>query len=168
MTETEDALVILGDLLGFQLRRAHTLFALHWQHSFRDQPFRITPVQGGMLLIIDSRPGLSQVELARAMDVEGATMVQTIDRLEANGLVLRIRRVEDRRAYSLQLTDAGRSALSAVKEFVSYREAELLSDLSEAERDMLLGLLKRVVRRARVVADDMDNDTAAAAVRSRA
>ena len=108
-----------------------------------------------MLLVIDSRPGLSQAALARVMDVEGATMVQAIDRLEAGGLVQRIRRAEDRRAYALQLTAAGHRALLAVKAFVPHREAELLTDLSETERDLLLDLLKRVVQRAHVVADDM-------------
>ncbi len=166
--DAEDAPTILNGLLGFQLRRAHTLFALHWQHGFRDQPVRITPVQGGMLLVIDSRPGLSQVELARVMDVEGPTMVQAVDRLEANGLVQRIRRVEDRRAYSLQLTEAGDAALGAVKAFVPHRETELLCDLSEDEREVLLSLLKRVVRRAHVVADGMVTGPDAAAVRTKA
>lgn len=145
----------LRDLLGFQLRRAHTLFALHWQISFRDEPVRITPVQGGMLLAIDSRPGLTQAALARLMDVEGPTLLQSIDRLEALGLVQRFRRVDDRRSYALQLTPAGSRAVAAVKEFVPQREAELLTDLSEGERALLLDLLKRVVRRGHAVLGDL-------------
>lgn len=145
----------LRDLLGFQLRRAHTLFALHWQLSFRDQKVRITPVQGGMLLMIESRPGLSQAALARLMDVEGPTLLQSIDRLEENGLVQRIRRAGDRRSYSLQLTPAGHQAVAAVKSFVPHRESELLTELSEDERLLLLDLLKRVVRRGHIVTDEL-------------
>ena len=152
----------LRDLLGFQLRRAHMLFALHWQLSFRDQPVAITPVQGGMLLVIDKNPGLSQVALARLMDVEGPTLVQAIDRLEETGLIERFRRLSDRRTYALHVTAAGRDVLTAVESFVPHREAELLTDLSEGERLMLLDLLQRVVRRGHVVTDQLAAQTAAA------
>ncbi len=145
----------LRQLLGFQLRRAHMLFALHWQLSFRDQPVSITPVQGGMLLVINHRPGLSQAALARLMDVEGPTLVQAIDRLEESGLVERIRRVDDRRSYSLHITPAGRTALAAVENFVPHRESELLTDLTEQERATLLDLLQRVVQRGHLVTDQL-------------
>lgn len=131
------------------------LFALHWKLSFRDEPERITPVQGGMLLVIYSRPGLTQAALARLMDVEGPTLLQSVDRLEAHGLVHRIRRAGDRRSYALQLTPAGRLAVAAVKRFVPYREAELLTDLSEVERAQFLDLLKRVVRRGQAVTGEL-------------
>ncbi len=152
----------LRELLGFQLRRAHMLFALHWQLSFRDQPVAITPVQGGMLLLIGHQPGLSQVALARLMDVEGPTLVQAIDRLEESGLVDRLRRVDDRRSYALSLTPAGQAVLAAVESFVPHREAELLVDLSAEERVTLLDLLQRVVRRSHVVLDDLAARTVSA------
>jgi DNA-binding MarR family transcriptional regulator len=152
-TETRTRPKALDDVIGFQLRRAHNLFALHWQQCFREQAVRITPVQGGILLVIDNQPGLSQTALASIMDVEGPTLVQTLERMEDAGLILRNRRAEDRRSYSLELTKAGREALTAVRAVVPHREAELLSDLTERERVLLLGLLKRVVGRAQVVID---------------
>lgn len=154
----------LRDLLGFQLRRAHMLFALHWQLSFREQPVAITPVQGGMLLTIESNPGLSQVALARMMDVEGPTLVQAIDRLEQAGLVERFRRADDRRSYALHVTPAGRTVLQAVKSFVPHREAELLTDLSDPERALLLDMLRRVVRRSHIVTEQLAAQTAPARV----
>lgn len=144
---------MLDGLIGFQLRRAHTLFALHWQQTFRDQPVRITPVQGGILIVINSQPGLSQTALAEIMDVEGSTLVQVLDRMEEAGLILRVRRAEDRRSYSLTLTDAGSEALLAVDAVVEFREAELLACLSDDERDQLADLLRRVVNQAHAVTD---------------
>jgi len=143
----------LDDLIGFQLRRAHTLFALHWQQAFREQPVRLTPVQGGILLVIESQPGLSQAALAEIMDVEGSTLVQTLDRMEEAGLILRVRRADDRRSYSLTMTEAGSNALLAVNAMVAFRETELLADLSVDERDLLLELLRRVVSQAHTVTD---------------
>ena len=155
--DDEGTLPPLRNLLGFQLRRAHMLFAEHWQHSFRDQPGRVTPMQGGMLLSIEAHPGLTQAALARLMDVEGPTLMQALDKLEGGGLVQRSRRAEDRRSYALHLTGAGREAVAAVKLYVPHREAELLTDLSDSERAVLLDLLKRVVRRGRDVLRLMDS-----------
>lgn len=152
----DDAVPPVRDLLGFQLRRAHMLFAEHWQRSFRDQPVRVTPMQGGMLLSIQHRPGLTQAALARLMDVEGPTLMQALDRLELGGLVQRVRHAQDRRSYALHLTPAGKQAVAHVKQFVPHREAELLTDLTDDERALLLDLLKRVVRRGHDVLDTMD------------
>jgi DNA-binding MarR family transcriptional regulator len=146
---------LIRSLLGFQLRRAHTLFALHWHLSFRDRKMPVTPMQGGMLLVIDNQPGLMQTRLAEIMDVEGPTLVEALSKLEEKELVLRVRRDGDRRSYALQLTAAGRRVVAQVKEFVPDREAELLVDLSDEERSLLLDLLRRVVRRGQIVTAEL-------------
>ena len=154
--DDEAAVSPLHDVLGHQLRRAHMLFAEHWQRSFRDQPVRVTAMQGGMLLSIEQRPGLTQAALARLMDVEGPTLMQALDRLEQSGLVQRSRRADDRRSYALHLTGAGQRAVAEVKRYVPHREAELLTGLSGDERALLLDLLRRVARRGHAVLDMMD------------
>lgn len=150
-----EASELIRSLIGFQLRRAHTLFALHWQLSFLAEGIRVTPMEGGVLLAIENQPGLMQTTLAQIMDVEGPTLVAALDKLEEKGLVQRVRRVADRRSYALQLTDAGREAVTLVKAFVPDREAELLVDLSDEERTQLLGLLRRVVRRGQIVTAEL-------------
>lgn len=155
ITSTNEAAELVRGLLGFQLRRAHTLFALHWHLSFRDQKTPVTPTQGGMLLVIDNQPGLMQTTLAQIMDVEGPTLVEALTKLEEKGLVSRVRRVGDRRSYALQLTAAGRRAVALVKEFVPDRESEMLIDLSDEERSLLLDLLRRVVRRGQIVTAEL-------------
>ncbi|MCK1394483.1 MarR family transcriptional regulator [Bradyrhizobium sp. 1] len=158
----DEAGELIRSLLGFQLRRAHTLFALHWHLSFSDQKARVTPMQGGMLLVIESQPGLMQTTLAQIMDVEGPTLIEALTKLEEKGLVSRIRRVGDRRSYALHLTSAGRRMVARVKEFVPDREAELLVDLSDDERSLLLDLLRRLVRRAKIVTAELSSPKRAA------
>ncbi len=147
----------LRDVLGFHIRRAHSLFTAHWQISFRDQPFHVTAMQGGMLMIIQNRPGLSQTALARAMDVETPTLLQALDKLEQSGLAVRRRGVADRRSYALHLTSAGEQAVAAVRRYIAEGEAALLADLSADERAALSGLLQRVVRRSRAVVDEAND-----------
>ena len=108
-------------------------------------------MQGGMLMSIDHYPGITQAALARLMDVEGPTLLQALEKLEHAGLVRRRRHAADRRSFALHLTAAGQHAVSVVKHYVPYREAALLTDLSDDERALLLDLLKRVVRRGRAI-----------------
>jgi len=138
--------------IGYQLRRAHTLFAQHWQLLCRDRGGSVTPMQAGMLLTIARRPGLTQAALAKAMAVEAPTLQQALDRLEANGLVRRARRPGDRRSHALELTEAGEATLGELRRYLVARDAALLADLGEAERATLLALLQRVVRQAEALA----------------
>ncbi|UFN50278.1 MarR family transcriptional regulator [Roseomonas sp. OT10] len=164
--ETEPPLPV-RDLVGYQLRRAHTLFALHWQQAFRGEGPHVTPMQAGMLMTLSGSPGLTQAALARLMDVEGPTLLQALDKLERNGLVRRERRPDDRRAYALHLTPQGEAAAGAARRFVPEREDALLADLSAGERTLLLDLLQRVVRRSHEVIADLASQPGAAAVRNR-
>src|ERR1700761_5799660 len=47
-------------------------------------------------------------ELARTLQSDPGAMTRALDRLEAKGLVARVRSSEDRRVVNLELTDAGR------------------------------------------------------------
>jgi MarR family transcriptional regulator for hemolysin len=71
--------------------------------------------QGGSIpiwLILNALKGerrRSQLELARAVGIEGPTMTRHLDGLERSGLVERQRDPVDRRAVQIQLTRAGHS-----------------------------------------------------------
>lgn len=135
----------LAAATGFLLRRAHTIFAQHWQLAFRHPPAALTPVQGGILVSLADQPGLTQADLARQLGVEAPTVQVALDRLAALGCLIRERARPDGRTNALILTDAGRAALEAVRRFGEEREAALLAPLTEAERVQLHDLLTRLV-----------------------
>jgi DNA-binding MarR family transcriptional regulator len=135
----------LRSVVGYLLRRTHNLFQTHWLLSFKRSDTPITPVQAGMLLVIEGSPGLTQVALARIMNVEGPTLLQSIDRLEEHGYVRRVRRLMDRRSYALEITESGREVLAVAQAFFAHRDAELMADLSLDERAQLAGLLTRIL-----------------------
>jgi DNA-binding MarR family transcriptional regulator len=138
---------VLANVVGYLLRRAHNAFQTYWMLSFRHSDVPITPVQGGMLVVLAANPGLTQTALARMMNVEGPTLMQSIDRLEQRGYLQRVRRPGDRRSYSLQLTPRGREALDAIEGFLPVRDEALLVDLTPAEIEQLAELLTRIVNR---------------------
>ena len=75
--------------------------------------------------IAKSKAPLSQVELAALVQVEAATMVSTIDRLEKAGLVQRLPSESDRRVKLLVVTAEGQ----AIYEKVRTRANELRREL---------------------------------------
>ncbi len=138
----------LSGVAGYLLRRTHTAFQAYWMAKFHSQATPITPVHGGMLVVVDSNPGLTQTELARIMNVEGPTLMASIDRLEENGYVQRTRRAGDRRSNSLQLTPLGAKMVTKIERFLPKRDADLLCDLSMEERAELLRLLTKALTHA--------------------
>jgi MarR family transcriptional regulator for hemolysin len=87
----------------------------------------------------DGRPP-SQTELAQQLGVDGATLVATVDRLAASGLIERTQSRQDRRVKLLVLTSKGRA----------------LEEQARAQADLL--------RRAALARLDADQLQAAAAV----
>jgi DNA-binding MarR family transcriptional regulator len=158
----EDSIVLapaLSQVVGYLLRRAHNAFLTYWTIRFRHSETPITPVQGGMLVVIAANPGLTQTELARMMNVEGPTLMQSIDRLEQQGYLQRVRRPGDRRSYSLQLTPLGGEVLAAIEAFLPVRDEDMLADLTPQEVEVLTGLLTRIVERGHRRLRELQSET---------
>lgn len=71
----------------------------------------------------------SQSELAGLVQVEAATMVSTLDRLEKAGLVARLASETDRRVKRLVLTKAGQALHDKVRHKADAMRREILSQI---------------------------------------
>ena len=83
--------------------------------------------------------------LARDQSLDPGAMTRGLDRLEAKGLLRRVRSLQDRRVVKLELTDAGREVSRHVPAVLSEVLNAHLAGFSEAEWQLLLGLLQRMV-----------------------
>ena len=83
--------------------------------------------------------------LARDQALDPGAMTRAIDRLEAKGLLRRVRSLQDRRVVKLELTEAGREASQHVTPVLAEVLNAHLAGFSEAEWRQLLGLLERMV-----------------------
>jgi DNA-binding MarR family transcriptional regulator len=129
----------LAGLLGYRLRLAQ-------QAVFRDYASsvgEVSPGRVGILLLVESNPGVNQSRLARAVHLDRSTMVGVIDKLEERGLLER-RRGEDRRTNGLWLTRAGRGLLARMKERIEQHERRFAARLTPAERGQLIALLEKL------------------------
>jgi DNA-binding MarR family transcriptional regulator len=77
--------------------------------------------------------------------VASGTMTNRIDRLEARGLVQRLRDPNDGRGVLVRLVGAGADLADTALAALLERERALLAGLSAAEHDLLAGLLRRLV-----------------------
>ncbi|HEU5206040.1 MAG TPA: MarR family winged helix-turn-helix transcriptional regulator [Gaiellaceae bacterium] len=91
----------------------------------------------------------TQQELAQALHIEGPTLTRHIDGLEADGLVVRRRDASDRRAVSVELTDAGRAKHAELLRAVQAFNSRLLAGLSDEEVEELRTLLQKLEQNAR-------------------
>lgn len=133
---------ILPDLIGFNLRCAQLAVFQHFSTTVGTAS--ISPPQFGTLLLIEANPGISQSAVAEALRFDRSTLVQIIDRLEGRGLVVREVSAQDRRSHALRLTDSGGALLHRLKEAAKAHERDVAGGLSEADKVLLIGLLRRI------------------------
>jgi DNA-binding MarR family transcriptional regulator len=131
---------------GYLLSRLGTLGQRHFAQ--RIGQLGLTPRMWGALNVLDAEGGLTQHALGVCVGMDPSSMVATIDELETNGLVERRRHPNDRRAYALAVTDAGRETLAAGRLVARQAQDELLDPLNPDERDQLHALLLRVAENA--------------------
>jgi DNA-binding MarR family transcriptional regulator len=96
-----------------------------------------------LVLIVDN-PGLSQSQLAAAMDIERPNLVVIVDELEQRGLITRERVPTDRRLYALKATITGRRLCEKALAANAANEARLFAGLEENQRAVLHEALRSV------------------------
>jgi len=89
-------------------------------------------------------PGFSQRELADGMSIGGPALVRHIDRLEAEGLVVRRPDPHDRRITRITITAEGRRRHAELAEVTGELDAELCSLLTDREVKTLFSTLARI------------------------
>jgi DNA-binding MarR family transcriptional regulator len=127
--------VFLLSKLGFDASR-------RFQEALR--PVDLEPRQFGVLNVVALGEGKSQQALGEALQVPASRMVAIVDDLEERGLVERRRNPDDRRAHALYLTDEGRRVLDEGRRLAMENEQRFCAPLQPAEREQLLGLLRRL------------------------
>jgi DNA-binding MarR family transcriptional regulator len=144
LAELEDASLgeELDGFLGYRLRRAET--AMHRDFIAALADLGLTQKQAATLWLINSNPGVAQVSVAAALDMDRATMMAIVDRLEERSLVIRKRSADDRRRQELYLTPAGQSTLRKAKARIAKHEERFTSLFTTAELEFLLSALQRL------------------------
>ncbi|MCP4315796.1 MAG: MarR family transcriptional regulator [Hyphomicrobiales bacterium] len=111
----------------------------------RIAPLGIVPGQFPALLALWERDGVTQKELVARLDIEQATMANTLIRMERDGLIRRTRHPSDARAQQIWLTAKAKDIRDEAYQEANDVNALALSGLSEAERSNFIDYMGRII-----------------------
>ena len=115
--------------------------------------------QPPILMLLYKNDGMSQKEMARALNLSPATMTVTLKRMEKAGLVLREMDEHDQRILRVHLSGKGREMCETGESRIGVVTAELLEGFTLEEQQQLNEYLGRVARNMeRVVEKEPEQD----------
>lgn len=131
----------LDSQIGFRLRLA---MQRHTEIFFNRMELGLTQAQYATLAQLYRVGSCSQNQLGRSVALDSASIVGVVNRLKQNGLVSSVRDEVDRRRVTISLTDKGRDLVERAIPLARDANETTLSMLDEAERVMLIHLLRKV------------------------
>lgn len=132
---------------GFLANHMARLFAIRL--GGRLAPLGLATAQFAVLMELWENDAATQKQLVERLDIEQATVGNTLNRMERDGLIVRKPHPQDGRAQVICLTPKARGLETIATRNAAAVNAEALADLSAEERAMLLDLMRRVVERQR-------------------
>jgi DNA-binding MarR family transcriptional regulator len=127
--------------LSFSLRRVQ--LALQRGGLREMSEGRVGQAEYGVLCLCAAQPGVAQVQIATGLDVDKASVVGLVDRLETLGWLIRRRNPKDRRRHGLHLTGEGARALQQLQQQAEAIESRIRERFSAAEWEQFTVFLAR-------------------------
>lgn len=144
---SEIHLGLLDDFIGFNLRLAQDAsFQVFAQHS--GEP-HMRPGRFASLLVIRNNPGLTQIELSRAIARDKSSVTPLVQSLQRDGLVERRPSDLDRRSVTLRLTKEGEKVLESLLAHAREHDRKLDDIVGIGKKPEFLRLLKKIVAELR-------------------
>jgi len=128
---------------GFLIRRLHQIHVAMFLEGCEE--FNVTPVQFGVLTVLNAEDTLDQVTIANSIGVDRNTAADVIRRLEARGLIERPVSVTDKRAKLAKITKEGRAFVNQVQPAMVDAQRRFTEPLNREENELLMGLLRKLI-----------------------
>ena len=117
--------------------------------SARIKPLGITTGTFPALLELWEEDGLTQKQLVDRLDIEQATMANTLVRMERDGLIIRKKDENDGRVQRIWLAERARDVRGPAIAAAVEENASTLAGLSEAEQRQFVALMQKVIETSR-------------------
>ncbi|MDD7970934.1 MarR family winged helix-turn-helix transcriptional regulator [Roseinatronobacter alkalisoli] len=131
------------DRPGFLIRRANQIAVSSFMEDLGE--LGITPTQMSSLVVISETPQIDQITLARRIGVDRTTISMVVNGLVEHGFVRREQSSQDARRKEIVTTRAGRACAMLARDNAVRNNARLLGFFTEAERECLAALLRRLI-----------------------
>lgn len=138
----DDDIGEIDAILGFHIRLAYGTVYRHFTETFAD--LGLTQKQVSVLWLIDDHPDIAQADIGRRLQIDRATVMAIVNRLQKRGLVERGRSASDKRRQTLHMTPLGHETLVGARECILDHERWLKARFSSAEVADLIEMLRRI------------------------
>ena len=128
---------------GYLVNHMARLFAKGLQD--RIAPLGIVIGQFPILLELWQKDGVSQRELLAKLDVEQATLANTLNRMERDGLIKRTKHPADARAQQIWLTKQTMQLRDGAYQSAQDQNKAALGALNDAEQAQLIDFMRRII-----------------------
>lgn len=108
-----------------------------------------SPGQFPVLLELWQQDGLTQKQLLDKLEVEQATLANTLARMERDGLIVRTPHPGDKRAQIISLTDLGRSLEANALEAAAEADSALFAGFRIFERELMMEYMRLIIGNSR-------------------
>ncbi|MDR5752446.1 MULTISPECIES: MarR family transcriptional regulator [unclassified Caballeronia] len=142
----------LRDLVSFQLRQLTNIYTKGSSSAYESR-FGLTMNEWRCMALLHGKRGMSMNRLAEHAQFDRGLASRTVRGLEERGLLAREADVNDGRGVVITLTAQGKALVSQVFPIAEERNARLLSCLTRAEREILPGILEKLMNQARAMLD---------------
>lgn len=142
--------------VGYLMRRILNTVATEIEHEMA--PSGLTNAQWIPLFKLSMGSASTVAELARECQLDAGAMTRLLDRLEAKGLLKRVRSCEDRRVVNLELTADGRTAAQQIPGALCRVQNAHMEGFSHAEWETLKSLLRRILSNAQAIQAQRGHD----------
>lgn len=134
--ENSDSALYLANQLAKGLARAL---------QKRASALGFSPGQFPVLLALWHEDGLTQRQLLDKLDIEQATLANTLARMERDGLITRSPHPNDRRAQIIELTPQGRSLEKLATDAALEADSDIFAGFRRFERELLLEYMRMAI-----------------------
>jgi DNA-binding MarR family transcriptional regulator len=117
---------------------------MRYRFDARARALGVTRQQWRVMFWLAQSPGLTQAELADALEVERITLCRMIDRMAEAGMVERRADPSDRRVWRLHLLPPALGITDRLAEIGAEVEQEALSEISPEAAQSMLDSLERL------------------------
>jgi DNA-binding MarR family transcriptional regulator len=128
---------------GFQANHLARLFSQALAQALR--PVELAPAQFIVLIELWGGPPLTQSDLMRRLDVEQATMGNTLKRMERDGLIVRNPHPDDCRSQLIAVTERAAKLEQAAKSAAGNVNSVATRGLTAVEMETFSALTLRVI-----------------------
>jgi len=149
-----------GEKMSVVTALVRSSFLVHGVYSDSAREHGLTSQQGQLLCVLMAQP-YGMTELGCILGLAKSSLTGLVDRTAQRGLVRRDADPRDGRAVHVTLTDRGAELAELFFTETVRRLDELPASLNETEREVLAGLLQRVVSENKVPAVFGDGGSAA-------